>query len=64
MLGLVTGAVLIALGVLAAASSIVAKRPDAQVYIDKLVPYQVTLGYVAIVLGIWTILAVFLYRIA
>jgi len=29
-----------------------------------IVPYQVTLGYVAIVLGIWTILAAFLYRIA
>jgi hypothetical protein len=29
-----------------------------------IVPYQVMLGYAAIVLGIWTILAVFLYRIA
>ena len=29
-----------------------------------IVPYQVMLGYCAIVLGIWTIVAVFLYRIA
>jgi hypothetical protein len=68
MLGLVTGAVLIALGVLASASSIVtssaltrvfrrAMRPDAQVYIDKLVPYQGWLGFIACLWGIWIIIS-------
>ena len=28
-----------------------------------IVPYQTVLGYVAIVLGLWTIVATFLYRI-
>jgi len=40
MSGLITGLILLALGALAAASSIVARRPDAQAYIDKMVPYQ------------------------
>src|SRR5262245_5852860 len=57
MLGLVTGAALIALGVLAAASSIVAKRPDAQAYIDKLLPYQGWLGFIACLWGIWIIIS-------
>ena len=68
MLGLVTAAVLLALGVLASASSIVAssaltrvfrraKRPDAQVYIDKLVPYQGWLGFIACLWGIWIIIS-------
>jgi hypothetical protein len=68
MLGLVTGAVLIALGVLASASSIVGSsaltrvfrrdmRPDAQVYIDKLVPYQGWLGFIACLWGIWIIIS-------
>jgi hypothetical protein len=60
MMGLVTGAVLIALGVLAAASSIVAKRPDAQVYIDKLVPYQGWLGFIACIWGVWIIISAIL----
>ena len=59
-MGLVTGAVLIALGVLAAASSIVAKRPDAQVYIDKLVPYQGWLGFIACLWGVWIIISAIL----
>jgi hypothetical protein len=56
MMGLVTGIVLLALGVLAAASSIVAKRPDAQVYIDRLVPFQGWLGFLACIWGIWIII--------
>lgn len=28
-----------------------------------IVPYQIVLGYAAIVLGLWTIVATFLYRI-
>ena len=57
---LATALVLIALGVLAAASSIVAKRPDAQVYIDKLVPYQGWLGLIACLWGIWIIITAIL----
>jgi hypothetical protein len=56
MMGLFTGLVLLALGVLAAASSIVARRPDAQVYIDKLVPYQGWLGFLSCLWGIWIII--------
>ena len=40
MSGLITGLVLLALGALAAASSIVARRPDAKAYIELMVPYQ------------------------
>jgi hypothetical protein len=43
VMGLITGIVLIAL-VLAAPSSITDRRPDAQSYIDALVPYQGWLG--------------------
>jgi hypothetical protein len=57
---LATALVLIALGVLAAASSIVAKRPDAQVYIDKLVPYQGWLGLIACLWGVWIIITAIL----
>src|ERR1700741_4290807 len=56
MMVLITGLVLLMLGVLAAASSIVAKRPDAQVYIDKLVPYQGWLGFFSCLWGIWIII--------
>jgi hypothetical protein len=56
MLGLVTGLVLVVLGVLAAASSLVARRPDAQVYIDRLVPYQGWLGFIACLWGVWIII--------
>ena len=54
-MGLITAIVLIALGVLAASSSIVAKRPDAKSYIDALVPYQGWLGFVACLWGIWIV---------
>ena len=56
-MGLITGLVLVALGVLAAASSIVARRPDAQIYIDKLVPYQGWLGFIACLWGVWIIIS-------
>jgi hypothetical protein len=54
-MGLITGVVLIALGVLAASSSIVARRPDAQSYIDAIVPYQGWLGLVTCLWGVWII---------
>jgi hypothetical protein len=52
--------VLVVLGALAAATSIVAKRPDAQVYLDKLVPYQGWLGLIACLWGAWIIITVIL----
>ncbi|HLJ63311.1 MAG TPA: hypothetical protein VKT70_04345 [Stellaceae bacterium] len=54
---LLDGIVLLVLGILAAASSIVAKRPDAQSYIDKLVPYQGWIGFIACIWGIWIVIA-------
>jgi hypothetical protein len=44
--------VLIAGGILAVSSLIVAKKPDAQKLIDKLVPYQAVIGVALLVLGI------------
>ena len=44
--------VLIAGGILAVSSLIVAKKPDAQKLIDKLVPYQAIIGVALLVLGI------------
>lgn len=55
-MNLLFGLVLLALGVLAASSSIVAKRPDAQAYIDKLVPYQGWLGFISCIWGVWIII--------
>ena len=54
-MGLISGIVLIALGLLAASPSIVAKRPDAKSYIDALVPYQGWLGFGACLWGIWIV---------
>ena len=57
MSGLITGLVLLALGVLAAASSIVARRPDAQAYIIKLIPYQGWFGFITCLWGAWIIIS-------
>ena len=59
-MGLITGIVLVALGVLAASSSIVAQRPDAQAYIDKLVPFQGWLGFIACIWGVWIVITAIL----
>jgi hypothetical protein len=56
MSGLITGLILLALGALAAASSIVARRPDAQAYIDKMVPYQGWFGFITCLWGAWIII--------
>jgi hypothetical protein len=56
-MGLFTGIVLLVLGVLAAAGSIVAKRPDAKQYIEKLVPYQGWIGFVCCIWGVWIIIS-------
>jgi hypothetical protein len=56
-MGLFTGIVLFVLGVLASASTIVAKRPDAQPAIDKLVPYQGWIGFVCAIWGVWIVIS-------
>src|SRR5688500_14434491 len=53
---LITGLVLLALGALAAASSIVARRPDAKAYIELIVPYQGWFGFITCLWGAWTII--------
>jgi hypothetical protein len=56
-MGLLTGIVLLVLGFLGSASSIVAKRPDAREAIDKLVPFQGWIGLVCCLWGIWIIIS-------
>jgi hypothetical protein len=60
MSGLITGLVLLALGALAAASSIVARRPDAKEYIDMMVPYQGWFGFITCLWGAWIIISAIL----
>ncbi len=52
------GILIIFLGVIAAASLIVAKKPDAQKYINKLVPYQGFIGIAFALLGLWHLTSV------
>lgn len=44
---------LIAGGLLAAASLIVAKKPDARALIDKIAPFQATMGIVMLIAGVY-----------
>ena len=44
---------LIAGGMLAAASLIVAKKPDARALIDKIAPFQATMGIIMLVAGVY-----------
>lgn len=52
-MGLFTGIVLLVLGLLASASSIVAKRPDAKATIDMLTPYQGWIGFICCIWGVF-----------
>lgn len=51
-IGVINAFVLIAGGILAASAVIVARRPDAQYHINKLVPFQAIIGVSLLVLGI------------
>jgi hypothetical protein len=51
LLGVIGAIVLIAGGVLAASAVIVARRPDAQQHINKLLPFQAIIGISLLVLG-------------
>lgn len=55
-LNLVCPLLLILGGVLAAAGLIVAKRPDAAKYIEKIQPYQALIGFALLGVGVWTLL--------
>ncbi|PID38850.1 MAG: hypothetical protein CSA65_08435 [Proteobacteria bacterium] len=56
-----TGIALIIAGILAASSLIVARKPNAQEYIDKLTPYQGWLGVGLFVWGIVDLIRLFGY---
>ncbi|MBI5724712.1 MAG: hypothetical protein HZA50_12185 [Planctomycetes bacterium] len=53
---IISAAALIVLGVLAASSFIVAKKPNAKELIDKIVPFQGWIGFVVCLWGLWTII--------
>lgn len=56
-MGLVAGLWLVVLGVLGAASLIIAKKPDAKELIDKLTPYQGWIGAISAFWGIWVVIS-------
>ena len=56
-MGLVNGLWLAVLGILGAASLIVAKKPNAKELIDKLAPYQGWIGAVSAIWGVWGIIS-------
>jgi hypothetical protein len=51
LIGVINAFVLIAGGILAASAVIVARRPDAQYHINKLIPFQAIIGVSLLVLG-------------
>lgn len=59
-MGIVNGIWLVVLGVLGAASLIVARRPDAKDVIAKLAPYQGWIGAVSAVWGVWGVISMVL----
>jgi len=56
-MGLVNGLWLVVLGVLGAASLIIAKKPDAKELIGKLAPYQGWIGAVSALWGAWGVIS-------
>jgi hypothetical protein len=56
-MGIVNGLWLAVLGVLGAASLIVARRPDAKEAIAKLAPYQGWIGAISAVWGLWGVIS-------
>ena len=59
-MGLISGLWLAVLGVLGAASLIIAKKPDARELIGKLAPYQGWIGAVSALWGAWGIISALL----
>jgi hypothetical protein len=56
-MGLVTGLVLLVLGILGASSVIIKNKPEAKELIEKLAKYQGYIGAVACIWGIWTVIS-------
>ncbi|MDX2301963.1 MAG: hypothetical protein NW226_04145 [Microscillaceae bacterium] len=54
---LITSIILFLGGVIAAASFIIKRRPDAKEMIDKILPYQGIIGLILLVSGIWEFLS-------
>ena len=59
-MGIVNGLWLVVLGVLGAASLIIARRPDAKEAIGKLAPYQGWIGAVSALWGVWGVISMVL----
>jgi hypothetical protein len=55
-MGVITIIVMLVLGVLAASASIIARRPDAQKYIEMLRPYQGWVGFGGCLWGLFIVL--------
>ncbi|UJR85810.1 hypothetical protein [Sandaracinus amylolyticus] len=56
-MGIVNGLWLVVLGVLGAASLIIARRPDAKDAIAKLAPYQGWIGAISALWGVWGVIS-------
>jgi hypothetical protein len=56
-MGLVNGSWLVVLGILGAASLIIARKPDAREAIAKLAPYQGWIGAVSAIWGVWGVIS-------
>ncbi|MGF1465972.1 MAG: hypothetical protein ACFCGT_07545 [Sandaracinaceae bacterium] len=54
-MGFVSGLWLVALGVLASASLVIARRPDAADYLAKVAPYQGWIGAASAAWGVWMV---------
>lgn len=59
-MGIVNGLWLLVLGVLGAASLIIARRPDAREAIAKLAPYQGWIGAISALWGVWGVISMVL----
>jgi hypothetical protein len=59
-MGFVGGIWIIVLGILGAASLIIARKPDAKQLIDKLTPYQGWIGAVSALWGVWELIGALL----
>lgn len=60
-MGLINGLWLAMLGVLGAASLIIARKPDARSLIEKLAPYQGWIGALSALWGLWGIVSAVLH---
>ncbi len=62
-MGILAAITLIIMGILAAPSIIVSRKPDAQQIIDKIVPYQGWIGIIGGLWGIWILIWTLRYAV-